>query len=631
VIRSILVFCTLSAIIVANDSIDLESDFLQSLEEVSEIATKTKLNIDDTPSFVTVLHNEKLQKLGINNVFEALSLVSGVQLKKENFGVPTVVFRGATQKGEVKLLIDGVDVNTNYRGSIYHYLDFPIELIKRIEVIRGAGSVLYGSGAISGVVNIITYSSQEENFNKVFTSAGSYDNYMIGAVLSNNITKKIKLNADAYYQKDHKSIKTGPDIIGTVGDSDQGLKNYSIGLNLSNENLSFTNRIKSSDFGNSHGFKDILDQDTNDYNNLNESFFTQIKYQNSINSSNKYSILTGYQEYSQKIKGLFYPTFAYADTHYKENSYFTKVQLTSKSLDNHHILLGAEYLKSKVIKNIFKINNSNVQNFSVRSNSDRRIFSVFINDTFNVSQKLDILAGLRYNNYSNNDDNIMPSLGAVYKIDNSLRLKSTYIRSFRDPSWLETNNYPDFQEEKGETLEFGVVYKANPNNKLEINFYKTKIKDVIVQPTIFTYEQSGENKMYGSELQYTYTPDLKSQLVLSATYIDAKDKLDNDLADVSNFLANGRYTYQINSNLSTGTLLKYISSSSRSINDTREDFDDKFIFDQTISYNAKDFTLSFTIKDIFNEGTSYPLPAGTYVNDYQDNGRVFFAKTSWHF
>ena len=154
--KNIFIFTLLVTSLFANENLKLEEDFLSSLDEVSEIATKTKLNIDDTPSFVSVLRSEKLKKLGIENVFQALSLVPGVQLKRETSGVPVVVFRGVTQKGEVKLMVDGVTINNSYRGSIYHYLDFPIEMVERIEVIRGAGSVLYGSGAISGVVNIIT-------------------------------------------------------------------------------------------------------------------------------------------------------------------------------------------------------------------------------------------------------------------------------------------------------------------------------------------------------------------------------------------------------------------------------------------------------------------------------------------
>ena len=180
-------YLLIAPLLFANENLDLENDFLNSLDEVSEIATKTKLNIDDTPSFVSVLNSEKLKKLGVNNVFEALNLVPGVQLKKESSGVPIVTFRGVTQKSEVKLMVDGVTINNSYRGSIYYYLDFPIEMIKRIEVIRGAGSILYGSGAISGVINIITNSADKSAKNNVFISTGTYSDYKGGALVSTNI------------------------------------------------------------------------------------------------------------------------------------------------------------------------------------------------------------------------------------------------------------------------------------------------------------------------------------------------------------------------------------------------------------------------------------------------------------
>ena len=82
--KQLLAILTLSSLLLANQAtqneLNFEEDFLKSLEEVSEIATKTKLNIDDSPSFVTVLHSNELQQLGIKNIFEALGQVPGVQL-----------------------------------------------------------------------------------------------------------------------------------------------------------------------------------------------------------------------------------------------------------------------------------------------------------------------------------------------------------------------------------------------------------------------------------------------------------------------------------------------------------------------------------------------------------------------
>ncbi len=609
-------FILTSAVLMSNEILDLESDFLQSLDEVSEIATKTKLNIDDTPSFVTVLHSEKLQKLGINNVFEALRLVPGVQLTKESTGVPVVVFRGATQKGEVKLMIDGVNINNTYRGSIYHYLDFPIELIQRIEVIRGAGSVLYGSGAISGVINIITNSS-EENKNKVFTSIGSYDHYKSGAIISQQIGN-VKFLSDGYYEKDHKKIATGPDIAGTTGDSDQSLTNYSIGLNISNENISLITRMKSSDFGNSHGLTNHIDEDTDKYHNLNQMFFTQLKYKNSINKDNTYFISVGYSSYLQNAETKLPASI---DTYYKEDSFFSQAQLISNTIKNNELLVGIEYSKSKIKDTSYFVNET----------STRKIFSIYANDKYSLTNRLDFSAGLRYDNYKDEMQKVSPSFGAVYRVSDDIKIKTTYSKSFRVPSWIELKSNANLSEEEASTIESGIVYNYNQNNKIRVNFFKTEIKNVIAKNSARIYENSAEHNMLGSEFEYIFSPNIQSEMKFSTSYIDAKDKDNNDIKDVANILTNASFIYRFDSGISLGMLLKYTSSIDRSSTDKRDDMSNSLIFDQSISYVNKSFTTTLTVKDLFNHGTNYPLVENTYINDYQDAGRTIQLKASWEF
>ena len=250
-----LLFFAFMNILIANDNLELENDFLKSLDEVSEIATKTKLNIDDTPSFITVLHSQKLQKLGITNIFEALGLVPGVQLSREISGVPIVAFRGMMQKGEVKLMIDGITINNAYRGSIYYYFSFPIELIQRIEVIRGSNSVLYGSGAISGVINVITKNSQKNLLNTFFVSTGSNDNNLGGFLYSSQLDS-IKFSVDSYYHEEKKMIEN-PN--GISANNDRHLKDYSIGVNISSDHFAFLGRVKSEKMGNAYGLFGIFD------------------------------------------------------------------------------------------------------------------------------------------------------------------------------------------------------------------------------------------------------------------------------------------------------------------------------------------------------------------------------------
>jgi iron complex outermembrane receptor protein len=613
--KYLLPLALISTLLFSNEEFSFEDDLLQSLDEVSEIATKTKLNIDDSPSFVTVLHSDKLQKLGIDNIFEALSQVPGVQLKRERSGVPVVVFRGVTQKGEVKLMIDGVTINNAYRGSIYYFLDFPIEMVDRIEVIRGAGSVLYGSGAISGVVNIITKSSNREK-GDVFVSGGTYDNYKGGAIVSTTVGDA-KVAVDAYYQ-DHKK---------DVDSTDRHLKDYSVGININDEHFGILARIKKSEIGNAYGIIGALDLDRDKFQNENEAFFTQLSYKNQLAKDTNIEFLAGYSKYEQVVEAA-HPVYGALDADYRENAYYGQMDIVSKSIQNNELLIGVKYEVAEAVDSKWRIGTHQMRPVADKD-SKRETTSFYLNDKYTIYSDLDIAAGIRYDNYSDFGDFFSPTFSLVYRITEKLRLKALYSQAFRAPSWVELTSNPNLEDETSNSIEFGFVYKQNQSNVLRLNVYRTKLKDMITKNTIYVQNSNGE--FSGAEVEYIYTPINELELNLLASYIEATDDDDNDIADVANVLVSTSLLYEHNSGFSFGALFKYISSSKRSDTDLRGDFPSSKIFDGTVSYSFKDILVSLVVKDIFNEGTYYALPPSSVNNDFNDDGRSFLLKAAWEF
>ncbi len=609
---------------------DLEMDFLKSLDEVSEIATKTKLNIDDTPSFITVLRAEELKQIGVKNVFEALGLVPGVQLKKELSGVSVVVFRGVTQKGEVKLMVDGVTINNSYRASIYYYLDFPIELIERIEVIRGAGSVLYGSNAISGVINIITKSSQETTKNSVFISKGTYQDNKIGTIFSTNFDD-VKVSIDSYTQRDQKEIKVEPNPSGRSGDSDRHLDDYGVGINISSKHLSFNTRIKKSNQGNAYGFLGVLDEQENKFYNENRTIFSELSYKNTLNPKNDIKVSIGYTNYKQKAQ-VAHPIGAVILSDYEEKNYFSELNILSKSIENNRLLIGARVEISDELKNSWDVNGVAKANPIVDSGFYRTIYSIYLNDEYSVNKDIDISTGLRYDYYSDFKDSFSPNLGLVYKINNKLRVKALYSHSFRAPSWVELTSDKNLGAEKSDSLETGIVFKQSPYNILRLNFYTTKIDDMITKdPVTGKYVQETKNTFYGTELDYTYIPTNNTEVDFIASYTESKDNDNNALPNVANILASTKLTYKLNSGFVFGTLLKYVSGSKRFDNDTRESMSDSLILNQTISYNYKDFCASMVLNDLFDANTYYSTTPNAYNKDFDDGGRTMMINLSLEF
>ena len=617
---TILWFLTVG-LLFSNDNLNLEDDFLNSLEEVSEIATKTKLNIDDSPSFITVLHQNKLQKLGVDTVFEALAQVPGVQLKREATGVPVVIFRGVSQKGEVKLMIDGVTINNAYRGSIYHYLDFPIELVDRIEVIRGAGSVLYGSGAISGVINIITKSSNQEEKQTVFLSGGTYQTKKTGAIVATDLGFA-KLALDTYYQENNKIIDK----------TDRHLKDYSVGLHLSDEHFALIARLKKSDIGNAYGVIGVPDLNENKYYNENENIFTQLSYNTPIAQKSNIEVLAGFNRYGQVVEvGHPNSSIDKIDTTYREHSYYGEVNFKSSAIENNEVLIGTKFETVKAIKSEWKIATASIPPVA-NPDSARDITSLYFNDTYSLSPVLDISAGLRYDNYSDSGDAYSPTVGAVYRVNSDIRIKALYAHAFRAPSWIELTSNSSLKAENSDTFEAGVVYKHSRENTLRLNVYRTNLNDMITRGSITRkYIQISKTKFLGTEFEYIFIPNNQLEFNLFASYVKAEDANGNDLEDIANYLATTSLIYELDNGLSFGSLLKYISSSKRASTDTRGDFDNSIVFNETISYSFKDFTASLVVKDLFNRGTYYALPSSTANNDFDDGGRSFLLKATVEF
>jgi len=150
-------------------------DALSSFELNPMIITAQRVETNDlnTPAAVEIYDEKKIEQSGAANAFDVLQDSLGVTMHSQGFngtsmGTMTskIMIRGV-ERGTL-VLVNGVPMNQDGK---YNLEDIPTESIERIELVRGGGSVLYGSEATGGVVNIIT---KEKMKNKVSVSAGNY-------------------------------------------------------------------------------------------------------------------------------------------------------------------------------------------------------------------------------------------------------------------------------------------------------------------------------------------------------------------------------------------------------------------------------------------------------------------------
>lgn len=647
VVKLVILPILLIAFLLNADEVTLDDDFLASLDEVSDIASKSKLNIDDMPGFVTILQGKKLELLGVENIYEALSLVPGVELSMEASGAKQVIFRGVKEKGKVKLLVDGVVINNTYRGSMYYYLDFPIEMVERIEVIRGPGSVLYGSNAISGVISIITKNSKKESANRIFATASTATRYMGGAQASYNLDEKTNLKIDGYYQKNDIHVDAGADKAGVESDSDEDLKDYSIGINLNIDKMKLLARYKHSQNGVAFGLGNYAVPE-NDEGFININAFAQVAYEDSINADINYKATLGIGTYNQKVDTRFLKHPVNGDViydgDYKESNYYGEFLLNSSTFKNNTLTIGSryEYANSQktTLSTYFKESGDTfipVEDI-IKPDRSRNIFSLYIDDSISLSEDIDLIAGLRWDNYSDFGDAFTPRLGLIWRTDSNLNLKMLYSRSFRAPSWIElyatvpniSIGNPQLDAEIADTVELGAVYRPSSENTIRFNIYATQIDNLIVRESGI-YQQHGKDKYFGGEAEWLAALNSSSDLKMGLSYVDAIDQENIALPDIANFLANMTFLYDFNLGITSGTVMKYVSSRKRMDGDTRDDLDGYFLFDQTFTYQYDSLSISASVKNIFDEKYKYPAVANTYSDDYPRLGRSGLISAKWEF
>jgi vitamin B12 transporter len=129
------------------------------LPELIVTPTRLPTRPDAVVASVTTIRGEELRARGIRFVQDALRDVPGATLVQAgSYGAVSSLFLRGGESDYVKVLIDGVPVNQS--GGAYNWANLTTDNVDRIEVLRGPGSVIYGSDAVSGVVQIFTRRGQ---------------------------------------------------------------------------------------------------------------------------------------------------------------------------------------------------------------------------------------------------------------------------------------------------------------------------------------------------------------------------------------------------------------------------------------------------------------------------------------
>jgi len=196
------------------------------LDEIVITATRVEEPIADIPRNVTMITSGDIRQAPSNNIVDLIARESGINLRSffGNDKQAAIDIRGMgdTAPSNVIVMVDGVRFNSpDLTGA--DFSSIPLDQVERIEIVRGAGSVIYGDGAVGGVINIITKGGQKEPEISLYTSYGSYATFD-GRACYRGSSNDLNLAAigdyydsdgyreNGYFRKKDASVKTGYDL-----------------------------------------------------------------------------------------------------------------------------------------------------------------------------------------------------------------------------------------------------------------------------------------------------------------------------------------------------------------------------------------------------------------------------------
>jgi len=186
-------------------SMETEKASRLELDEIVVTAARVEEPVMQVPRNVTVITSEDIEQAPSNNIVDLLNREAGINLRSlfgsDKQAVVDIRGMGATAASNVVVMVDGVRMNSPDLSGV-DFSTIPLEMIERIEIVRGAGSVVYGNGSVGGVINIVTRKGAPITETRLYTSYGSFNTLDARAGMSGSV-KDLGFNVNAgYYDAD---------------------------------------------------------------------------------------------------------------------------------------------------------------------------------------------------------------------------------------------------------------------------------------------------------------------------------------------------------------------------------------------------------------------------------------------
>lgn len=519
------------------------------LDEVVVTATRDAQEIGKIPANITIITSEEIKESGATTAVDILNNLAGIHftIDSGNKARASINMRGFGNNafGKVLVMVDGRRLNRPDMASI-NWLQIPINSIERIEVVRGANSVLYGDSAVAGVINIITKKGMEELQIASSVFAGNYgfsDQRLgfSGARDKFRYSFSAETMAESGYRDRSKFLSQGATL-----NLRYNVKDYlSAFVNTSLTSIDYQlpgGLTKSEVNQNRRQFQPGHDNDDNkeEYKDFSPGIEVNVGDYGRLNIN----LLYGNKKI--EVNTPIYSLFADStiDTFGITPRYILEKDIFGKS---NKLILGIDYYNDTL----------NVDRFSDRSRAtniavakiEKPSLGYYLNNELNLTEQLILSAGIRYEkatlkaketiypagsvNYDDKKEHEGDAfhVGFTYLMGKQSKVFAKYATLYRYPFTDEQASYygwagetfnKNLDAEKGKSYEVGTELYPTSNFGGGVTFFWIDMKDEIDWSNLtFQNENLDKTRHQGIEFNSSYRAGSIANLSLNYTYLQA--------------------------------------------------------------------------------------------------------------
>ena len=588
ILLALITIIGLSTVIYASseNQADLENIYEMSIEDLMNIsivsASLREEILSEAAAPMYIVTAREIKERGYTTLKDVIEDIPGyIDLSDTNENIAGVRGAYASTTNKILIMINGHRMNSLSLGRYNTDQYIGMDAVERIEFVMGPGSVLYGTGAVIGVVNIITKEGADAEGVSLHSKFGSFqDEYSISY---GETSDEINIFTNFTYldgEGDEISQPAYLDVVPTGQTQAPGEiywnrypENWSGLFSIQYKDLDVTIRRGHASRGTpraANGSFYIFDQEEDTgwpavYQQ--DDFFIDVKTERQIDEDTKLVINPSYHRIhlleqswiSQYGANRLPPLGSRSGQNSIEEHWQLKTYVDHKFSEKLDAMLGIDFLYADFTQSEGLViqNGTTVQIIPERYDLGTwSIFGAFTQASWRPVEKLDITAGVRYDDFGEQGNSKLTSrFGAVYTVDDNWTVKALYGESYLSPQWEHTKlnpNYfafvsnPGLEPEELQSGDFIVQYQKN-NVSGWVDVFIQDIDGIITPVTQAgkqIYTNLGRSQYWGTETGFKVDVTKKWRAFGSYSLVEDTGKSDNQFTRDGNILNVPRHIYR---------------------------------------------------------------------------------------